>query len=290
MASELLEEFIFDSRDHLSTAGVQLLELEKNPDSLENINSLLGTLHTIKGNSGFVNQKNLYSTLHAAENLLQTVRETPDHLCPPNIINQLFQVLDTIEAILSRLENDHDDKVDWLPSLKQAIAEAQTSLEEITASHNEAALRPDQPESPPQSPSSGVSINGDGVSVQPESVSKLVSSILSADGTLADSCLAVTLSDGQLTHEAEAGLEGLVSLFQKGLKSLVFDLSELTSFTAREMEFLIDVNHASEGRLALVLDPEVNPDFWRVFSIWEFDNSFRFFSDQEQALESFRAD
>jgi HPt (histidine-containing phosphotransfer) domain-containing protein len=129
MGNELLDEFIFDARDHLSTAGVQLLELERDPDSLESLNGLLGTLHTIKGNSGFVNLKNLYGVLHAAENLLQTVREAPGHRAPPVVINQLFQVLDTVEAILTRLETDKSDDLEWLPTLNQAIAEAQTALE-----------------------------------------------------------------------------------------------------------------------------------------------------------------
>ncbi|MDR1298194.1 MAG: Hpt domain-containing protein [Deltaproteobacteria bacterium] len=149
MSSELLDEFIFDARDHLTTAGAQLMELENQPGSLEHLNALMGTLHTIKGNSGFVNLGNLYKLLHGAENLLQTVRDTPEHVCPPNIVNQLFQVLDTVEAILTRLEAGEDDEVDWLAAINQAIAEAEASLAApAPKSWSDLGLFLDQEESP----------------------------------------------------------------------------------------------------------------------------------------------
>ncbi|MDR1051620.1 MAG: Hpt domain-containing protein [Deltaproteobacteria bacterium] len=153
MSSELLDEFIFDARDHLTTAGAQLMELENQPGSLEHLNALMGTLHTIKGNSGFVNLGNLYKLLHGAENLLQTVRDTPEHVCPPGIVNQLFQVLDTVEAILTRLEAGEDDEVDWLAAINQAVAEAEASLTAPAAdpapkSWSDLGLFLDQEESP----------------------------------------------------------------------------------------------------------------------------------------------
>jgi two-component system chemotaxis sensor kinase CheA len=103
MSNDILEEFIFDSREHLADAGTQLLALEKDPRSLNSLNALMGTLHTIKGNSGFVNLRSLYNLLHASETLLQTVREMPDSYCPPSVVEQLFQVLDTAEVIMGRL-------------------------------------------------------------------------------------------------------------------------------------------------------------------------------------------
>jgi chemotaxis protein histidine kinase CheA len=129
MPSDLLEEFVFDSREHLTNASNQLLSLEKNPGSLDNLNALMGTFHTIKGNSGFVNQRHLYELLHSAESLLQTVRDNNERGCPPEVVEVLFQVLDTSEAIMTRLEHDEDDEVDWLPNLLDAIKESTASLE-----------------------------------------------------------------------------------------------------------------------------------------------------------------
>ncbi|MDR1395488.1 MAG: Hpt domain-containing protein [Deltaproteobacteria bacterium] len=129
MSNDILEEFIFDSREHLANAGAQLMALEKDPRSLTDLNALMGTLHTIKGNSGFVNLRSLYSLLHAAETLLQTVRERADLFCPPSVIEQLFQVLDTAEVIMGRLENGENDEVEWMPALNQALTEAEAALE-----------------------------------------------------------------------------------------------------------------------------------------------------------------
>ncbi|MDR2442677.1 MAG: Hpt domain-containing protein [Deltaproteobacteria bacterium] len=274
MASELLEEFIFDSREHLATAGAQLLELEKNPDSLTTLNALLGTLHTIKGNSGFVDLKSLYGTLHAAENLLQTIRDTPDHLCPPNIINQLFQVLDTIEAILNRLENDHDDEVDWLPALNQAIAEAQASLELELSSQESAEIAP---VSSPQIEDS---------QAPQEATEQSPSESASYDVGLAEPFRSVKLHDGQISDEHLAVIDRTTKLFQKGMKGLILDLGDLTTFTAKEMRVLLEINRIADGRMAIILDAQEKPDFWRLFQLWGVEEKFKFFPAHQEALAS----
>ncbi|MDR1040805.1 MAG: Hpt domain-containing protein [Deltaproteobacteria bacterium] len=153
--SDIVEDFVYDSREHLSTAQIQLLDLEKDPGSLSKLNALMGTLHTIKGNSGFVNLRHLYDLLHTAESLLQTVRETGRD-CPRPAVDCLFQVLDTAEAIMGRLENDEDDEVDWMPSLMEALSEVSRSLEaggDGSPAPQPQAARPEPPARPaPESP------------------------------------------------------------------------------------------------------------------------------------------
>jgi two-component system chemotaxis sensor kinase CheA len=127
--SEILDDFIFDSREQLENAGAQLMALERDPRSLSNINALMGILHTIKGNSGFVNLRHLYELLHSAESLLQTVREAPGHFLPPRVIESLFQVLDTVEAIMARLEGGEDDEVDWMGSLVETLGQVSKALD-----------------------------------------------------------------------------------------------------------------------------------------------------------------
>lgn len=50
---ELIESFIMESLEHLSTIEVDVLTLEREPDNFGVINSIFRLFHTIKGVSGF---------------------------------------------------------------------------------------------------------------------------------------------------------------------------------------------------------------------------------------------
>jgi HPt (histidine-containing phosphotransfer) domain-containing protein len=260
-----MDEFIFDARDHLTTAGTQLLELERQPGSLDDLNSLMGTLHTIKGNSGFVNLRGLYGMLHGAENLLQTVRDAPGHVCPPAIINQLFQVLDAVEALLSRLEAGEGEEVDWLPALNQAIAEAEASLGRPEA-QPALAGSPALPEASPGQASPDVPPAG---AAGP-----------SPAGPPAEGDWVLGLADGQLAAEGPDCL----SFLESGRGFLLLDVGALTSLGFGEMRTIRDLALLDGDRVVLVPDREGQPDFWRALEVWSLDNKVRAFRDRAQAL------
>ncbi|MDR2422747.1 MAG: Hpt domain-containing protein [Deltaproteobacteria bacterium] len=264
MSNDILEEFIFDSREHLANAGVQLLALEKDPQSLADLNALMGTLHTIKGNSGFVNLKNLYNLLHAAETLLQTVREI-GCLCPSTVVEELFQVLDTAEVILGRLEDGENDEVDWLPALNQALAEAEASLEESAR-----AARAEEP------------VEGGPVET-PALVEEPVAAQTSAPIALGKT---VTLANGQLAEWGQSFLASCQAAIKGGQNSLAVDLTNLSQFSSQEMNLLVDLQKAYGDRLALVLDREGQPDFYRVLEVLGLTGFFRLFPDPEAALSA----
>src|SRR4051794_39172445 len=52
--SELLADFVLESRDHLSAIEAQALALERNPSDTEALNSAFRGFHTIKGIAGFL--------------------------------------------------------------------------------------------------------------------------------------------------------------------------------------------------------------------------------------------
>ncbi|MDR0356666.1 MAG: Hpt domain-containing protein [Deltaproteobacteria bacterium] len=314
MSSELMDEFIFDSRDHLTTAGTQLMELENKPDSLAELNALLGTLHTIKGNSGFVNLRHLYSLLHGAENLLQTVRETDDHVCSPNVVNRLFQVLDTVEAILTRLENGEDDEVDWLPALNQAIGEDEASigqearadeaaeeaakflaLHDLSDDSLDQAVEADLPVRQSEPGLSGQATSRlsedssagwtDGVSIEPvlSGHDSLDQAALPAPAeTSSESAGTVkiaSLRNGQLAEEGRSYEDFL----EKTRGRLIMDLSDVTGLTGDEMRALRNLAFLDSDNLAVVLDENKQPDFWRAIRIWSLDSRLRFFPDLTSA-------
>lgn len=139
MANEIITEFVDDAREHLQAASRHLLALEKNPGHKEELNGLLRRLHTIKGNSGFLDMRHLYALLHNAENVLQTVREQSLTVNVHGLTDVLLQVLDTVETMLSQLENNQDDRVPWLDQLMSALDGIDKALSTQTPEETSAA-------------------------------------------------------------------------------------------------------------------------------------------------------
>ncbi len=271
MSDELLNEFIFDSREHLSTAGAQLLDLEKEPGSLAALNALMGTMHTIKGNSGFLDLSHLYELMHHAESLLQTVRER-QCACPQRTIDLLLQVLDTVEAIVNRLENGDNDQVDWLESLTEALAEAEAGLETPA----EAAPPPEMPRPscsaapPAPSPSPG----------RPKAAPQFV-----CKDNLAGKINLVPFRDGQLAEDEESFPAKVAAMFQAGLRGLVVDLRGVANFSSRDLKTLMAAGRQRPDRTAVLLDPGAQESLQRVFRILRLDDFLHFFPDRESALD-----
>lgn len=268
MSDELLNEFIFDSREHLGTAGAQLLELEKNPGALSAINALMGTMHTIKGNSGFLDLANLYKLMHHAESLLQTVRETGQP-CPPRMIDLLLQVLDTVEALLNRLENGDDDQVEWLGALNQALSEAETSLERGAAPTGSPATAEAVPSAAP-SDRKPVPAGREALQMPKEGLSGKIN--------------LVSLKDGQLAEEDELFPSRVEAMFAAGLKGLVVDLRGLGSVTSRELKVLMSAGHKMPEKTSFLLDFQSQEALYRIFQVLHLDSFMHFFPDQEAAL------
>jgi chemotaxis protein histidine kinase CheA len=269
MSENLLNEFIFDARDHLGTAAAQLLELEKNPGSLESLNALMGTMHTLKGNSGFLDLQNLYRFMHHAESLLQTIRENKTD-CPEAVIDLLLQVMDTVEAILNSLSNGGQDTVGWLDSLNQALSEAESRLE--------------KGETPDPVKEADAYVSGGPVAEADEPTDSepgLGLEIVPGAASL------LTLSDGDLELAGDHLPARVEALFKARGSALLVDLKNLTSLTGRELKLLLAASLKKPGRTAFLVDPDGQPDLLRLFQILDPDRRLNLFPDQAPALAHF---
>jgi len=72
---DLLKDFIVECLDHINMAEAALLELESNPDNLDQISVVFRAFHTIKGTSGFLDLQRIQKCAHLAENLLDRARD-----------------------------------------------------------------------------------------------------------------------------------------------------------------------------------------------------------------------
>ena len=100
----LLEQFLSESRDVLQEIGTTVMRLEREPSDEHVMTELFRLVHTLKGNSGLFEFRELSRVLHAGEDLMDAVRqgrvafskELADHLL--DAMDFVGQMCDEIEA------------------------------------------------------------------------------------------------------------------------------------------------------------------------------------------------
>ncbi|AFY33870.1 chemotaxis protein CheA [Calothrix sp. PCC 7507] len=98
-----IEAFLIESYENLNQIEQDIISIEKTSEQAEALVRIYRSLHTIKGNCGFLPFRKLESVAHAGENLLSSLR-TGQLEITPTIINGLLQILDSIRQILSQIE------------------------------------------------------------------------------------------------------------------------------------------------------------------------------------------
>ncbi|MDQ7073259.1 MAG: Hpt domain-containing protein [Gammaproteobacteria bacterium] len=100
----MLESFLQESRDNLEDVSRCFLELEDSAGDDELLNDLFRSIHTIKGSSGLFDIAPLTRVVHAAEDVLDQVREGLFELQADHI-DLFLEAMDQIESWLDDLEN-----------------------------------------------------------------------------------------------------------------------------------------------------------------------------------------
>lgn len=100
----LLQQFLLEARDFLEQIGQKLLLLEETPGNEEIIGEIFRAVHTLKGNSGLFDMPTLTSVVHAAEDLLDRVR---DHTLDinPELTDALLDAMDFVSRLLDDVES-----------------------------------------------------------------------------------------------------------------------------------------------------------------------------------------
>lgn len=105
--TELAEEvkiFLVEAYENLDQVEQNLVELEKNPSDSELLNSVFRSIHTIKGNSGFLAFQKLEQVCHKGETLLDQLRNGSKSFSA-DIANALLGMIDTIRTLLEDIES-----------------------------------------------------------------------------------------------------------------------------------------------------------------------------------------
>ncbi|NLM22179.1 MAG: chemotaxis protein CheA [Peptococcaceae bacterium] len=100
---DFLEFYLLDSQEQVEKLGSGLLELEKDTDNIAIINELFRSAHSLKGASGTMGFTPIVELTHAAEDLLEKLRQ--GKMAVTNeIIDVLLAVTDRLKLMLAQVE------------------------------------------------------------------------------------------------------------------------------------------------------------------------------------------
>ena len=118
--NELLKQFLDESRELLESAGSALLVLEDHPSDMDELNNLFRFVHTIKGGAGLFDPPGLVPTLHAAEDLLDHLRENQSRLTS-DMTDVLLRAMDQVALWFDDLDDTGEIAADQA-SVGKALA------------------------------------------------------------------------------------------------------------------------------------------------------------------------
>ena len=137
--TQYMTMFLEESMDNLQILNESLLELEQNPDDLDRINQIFRVAHTIKGMAATMGFNEIAELTHKMEDVLSKFREG-ELKVTQEVVTVLFGCLDTLERMVSNIEEENDEVVDIegimikLQNISKANCEGQEAEEEIEVS------------------------------------------------------------------------------------------------------------------------------------------------------------
>jgi two-component system, chemotaxis family, sensor kinase CheA len=100
---ELINDFIVESREHLTAIELQLLTLDQDPSNSEAIHAIFRGFHTIKGMAGFLDLDAVRDLSHEVETVLDLARNSKLAITPA-IIDRILESKDYLSAWMGELE------------------------------------------------------------------------------------------------------------------------------------------------------------------------------------------
>ncbi len=122
MDEEIIQEFLSEADEGIQQLEVDFLTLEKEPDNVDLLNNSFRVIHTIKGSSSFLNFKNLESTTHKAEDVLNKLRKS-ELILTSAIMDTLLRAVDAVKAMLVEIEQHGSDKSVETEGIKDSLAD-----------------------------------------------------------------------------------------------------------------------------------------------------------------------
>jgi len=113
--------FVAEAEDGITDLNNALLALEADPDDAEAMDDVFRVAHTLKGNAAAMGYDGVSDFGHALEDLLDAVRQG-DREVTPELMDLLFEGVDTVEAMVAEIADDgevHTDPSDLESRLRE---------------------------------------------------------------------------------------------------------------------------------------------------------------------------
>ncbi|WP_315787528.1 chemotaxis protein CheA [Fischerella sp. JS2] len=148
-----IEAFLVESYENLDQIERNIIDLEKASPDGEALVRIYRSLHTLKGNCGFLPFPKLEALAHAGESLLSSVRDAAKQqpggdrnlVLTPQIINILLQTVDSIRQILSQIKNTRHEGDNDYSALIKALTELQQTKPTSHLAGNTQVQQPSEP-------------------------------------------------------------------------------------------------------------------------------------------------
>ncbi len=127
---ELLAGFFDETRESLEKVAALFVELERNPNDLQIIESIFRPVHSLKGNSSFFGFMGIKRLAHDMETILDYLRKGKLTVTP-TIITTLLAGLDGLNAMVERMVTGGQEVDD--PAALDALIERQRAVVAETA-------------------------------------------------------------------------------------------------------------------------------------------------------------
>jgi two-component system chemotaxis sensor kinase CheA len=101
--TEILQEFLAESRENLNEMECDLLAWEKQAATREALDRIFRAVHTLKGTCGFLGYPRLETVAHQAENLLSQIRDRKI-AASSAAVTVLLKVVDVVRRLLGQIE------------------------------------------------------------------------------------------------------------------------------------------------------------------------------------------
>ena len=111
--NQLLDEFLIESLEGLSTIADELSAFEKNNQNFELLNSIFRKVHTLKGSTSFLGFKKLQELTHVTETILDLLRNKKLTLTT-SIMDTLLKAFDACLEMLKYIDkNEVESNIDY---------------------------------------------------------------------------------------------------------------------------------------------------------------------------------
>lgn len=109
--SQYLSMFLEESLENLEVLNSSILDLEKNPEDKETINSIFRVAHTLKGMAASMGFTDIADLTHNMENVLEKFK-TGKLKVTSDVVTVLFKCLDMLEGMIDNVKDGKDEKTD----------------------------------------------------------------------------------------------------------------------------------------------------------------------------------